>query len=145
MPNFSFLGSIIKKSTSGYPIPLSSHNVNFWKAPTMRTRCCFCKKYTIKITLVTILLLEIGIFFGNLQLIKKDFNELDSFFNYKDRMPAELCSRIIYKFQCESCNDSYLYREHNEAVKSSLLSAPRHFAPHQSSHYLISFLTPTTL
>ena len=23
-------------------------------------------------------------------------------------MPAELCSRIIYKFECESCKDSYI-------------------------------------
>ena len=33
---------------------------------------------------------------------------IKSIFNYKDRMPAELCSRIIYKFECESCKDSYI-------------------------------------
>ena len=39
--------------------------------------------------------------------LKNNFT-IKSFFNYKDRMPAELCSRIIYKFECESCKDYYI-------------------------------------
>ena len=33
---------------------------------------------------------------------------MKSFFNYNDRMPAELCCRIIYKLKCESCKDYYI-------------------------------------
>ena len=34
--------------------------------------------------------------------------QLKSFFNFKDRLPADLRSHIIYEFQCESCQDSYI-------------------------------------
>ena len=30
------------------------------------------------------------------------------FFNFKDLLPADLRSHIIYEFQCESCQDSYI-------------------------------------
>ena len=31
-----------------------------------------------------------------------------SFFRYKDRVPKELCSNIVYKFNCSSCNAGYI-------------------------------------
>ena len=34
--------------------------------------------------------------------------KLSSFFNYKDRVPSPLCSNIVYKFTCPSCQARYL-------------------------------------
>ena len=30
------------------------------------------------------------------------------FFRFKDRLPYELISRVVYKFQCGRCNSSYI-------------------------------------
>ena len=34
--------------------------------------------------------------------------KISSFFNFKDRVPDSLCSNIIYKFTCPSCQARYL-------------------------------------
>ena len=52
---------------------------------------------------------------------------LKSFFNFKDRLPADLRSHIIYEFQCEfqSCQDSYIGSTTKQAKVSQ--PAPWHF------------------
>ena len=36
----------------------------------------------------------------------KSQNKLANAFRFKDRIPKELTSGVVYKFQCELCNDS---------------------------------------
>ena len=40
--------------------------------------------------------------------MNKSQNELANAFCFKDRIPEELTSGAIYKFQCGLCNESYL-------------------------------------
>ena len=42
-----------------------------------------------------------------LQIVFKSQNKLAKEFRFKDRIPKELTSGFIYKFQCELCNGSY--------------------------------------
>ena len=42
-----------------------------------------------------------------LQIVFKDQNKLAKAFRFKDRIPKELTSGVIYKFQCGLCNESY--------------------------------------
>jgi hypothetical protein len=35
-------------------------------------------------------------------------NQIGSFFKYKDKLPDELCSSIIYKYTCDACNSIYI-------------------------------------
>ena len=37
----------------------------------------------------------------------KSQNKLAKAFRFKDRIPKELTSGVVYKFQCELCNESY--------------------------------------
>jgi len=43
----------------------------------------------------------------NLKIIFKSTNRLSSFFKFKDILPRELRSHLIYKFSCGSCNATY--------------------------------------
>ena len=42
-----------------------------------------------------------------LQIVFKSQNKLAKAFHFKDRIPKELTSGVIYKFQCGLCNESY--------------------------------------
>ena len=42
-----------------------------------------------------------------LQIVFKSQNKLAKAFRFKDRIPKELTSGIVYKFQCGLCNESY--------------------------------------
>ena len=42
-----------------------------------------------------------------LQIVFKSQNKLAKAFRFKDRIPKELTSGVIYKFQCGLCNESY--------------------------------------
>ena len=42
-----------------------------------------------------------------LQIVFKSHNKLAKAFHFKDRIPKELTSGVIYKFQCGLCNESY--------------------------------------
>ena len=42
-----------------------------------------------------------------LQIVFKSQNKLAKAFLFKDRIPKELTSGVIYKFQCGLCNESY--------------------------------------
>ena len=41
-----------------------------------------------------------------LQIVFKSQNKLAKAFRFKDRIPKELTSGVVYKFQCEFCNES---------------------------------------
>ena len=53
-------------------------------------------------------------------LVEKRYPQLDlrmvfvnrftigSFFKHKERLPSDVCSCVIYRFQCEECNSSYI-------------------------------------
>ena len=42
-----------------------------------------------------------------LQIVFKSQNKLAKAFLFKDRIPKELTSGVVYKFQCGLCNESY--------------------------------------
>ena len=42
-----------------------------------------------------------------LQIVFKSENKLAKAFRFKDRIPKELTSGVVYKFQCGLCNESY--------------------------------------
>ena len=42
-----------------------------------------------------------------LQIVFKSQNKLAKAFRFKDRIPKELTSGVVYKFQCGFCNESY--------------------------------------
>ena len=42
-----------------------------------------------------------------LQIVFKSQNKLAKVFLFKDRIPKELTSGVVYKFQCGLCNESY--------------------------------------
>ena len=42
-----------------------------------------------------------------LQIAFKSQNKLAKAFRFKDRIPKELTSGVVYKFQCGLCNESY--------------------------------------
>ena len=42
-----------------------------------------------------------------LQIVFKSQNKLAKTFRFKDRIPKELTSGVVYKFQCGLCNESY--------------------------------------
>ena len=42
-----------------------------------------------------------------LQIVFKSKNKLAKAFRFKDRIPKELTSSVVYKFQCGLCNESY--------------------------------------
>ena len=44
----------------------------------------------------------------NFNLCFKNSFTIASFFNYKDRLPADLCSNVIYEYTCGTCNSSYI-------------------------------------
>ena len=43
----------------------------------------------------------------NLKIILKSTNRLSSFFRFKDVIPREMRSHLVYKFSCGSCNATY--------------------------------------
>ena len=48
-----------------------------------------------------------------LQIVIKSQNKLAKAFRFKDRIPKELTSGVVYKFQCGLCNESY----HGECMR----------------------------
>ena len=42
-----------------------------------------------------------------LQIVFKSQNKLAKAFRFKDRIPKELISGVVYKFHCRFCNESY--------------------------------------
>ena len=42
-----------------------------------------------------------------LQTVFKNKARLGNYFHFKDRIPKDLTSRVIFKFQCGLCNESY--------------------------------------
>ena len=45
--------------------------------------------------------------FCKLQILFKSQNKLAKAFSFKDRIPKELTSGVVYKFHCGLCNESY--------------------------------------
>ena len=44
----------------------------------------------------------------NFNLCFKNSFTIASFYNYKDRLPADLCSNVIYEYKSGTCNSSYI-------------------------------------
>ena len=65
----------------------------------------------------------------NLRFVFQTKCNLSNFFTFKDKIPSFLCSGIVYKFHCGSCNATY-----NGKTK-------RHFKVRMSEHLEISALT----
>ena len=110
-------------SNNGYPVKLfetlTSQFLNSMKCGN-ETHIATVPKDTMYISLPYLVQISHELEFFLLNLLGRNYPQISykfssknnftikSFFNYKDRMPAELCSRIIYKFECESCKDSYI-------------------------------------
>ena len=43
-----------------------------------------------------------------IQIVFKSQMNLSNVFRFKDRLPYERISRVVYKFQCGRCNSSYI-------------------------------------
>ena len=43
----------------------------------------------------------------NIQFVLQTKCKISIFFRFKDKVPSFLCSGIVYKFQCGSCNATY--------------------------------------
>jgi hypothetical protein len=43
-----------------------------------------------------------------LNLIFTNNNRIESFFKFKDKLPNNLCSSVIYKYTCDACEDIYI-------------------------------------
>ena len=43
-----------------------------------------------------------------IQIVFKSLRNLSNVFRFKDRLPYELISRMVYKYQCGRCNSSYI-------------------------------------
>ena len=43
-----------------------------------------------------------------IQIVFKNQRNLSNVFRFKDRLPYELISHVVYKFQCGRCNSSYI-------------------------------------
>ena len=43
-----------------------------------------------------------------IQIVFESQRNLSNVFRFKDRLPYELISRVVYKFQCGRCNSSYI-------------------------------------
>lgn len=67
--------------------------------------------------------------FCKINVIFTSKNKLTNFFTFKDRVPRNLKSRVLYKYSCSSCNTTY--------IGKSL----RHFQVRYSEHLGISKLT----
>ena len=59
-----------------------------------------------------------------LQIVFKIKNNLSDAFRFKDHIPKELTSGVIYKFQCRFCNQSY----YGECVRHLNVRAVEHIA-----------------
>ena len=42
-----------------------------------------------------------------LQIVVKNKTRLGNHFHFKDQIPKDLTSAVVYKFQCGLCNESY--------------------------------------
>ena len=65
----------------------------------------------------------------NIKIILKSTNRLSSLFRFKDVIPKELQSHLVYKFSCSNCNVSYYGK------------TERHLNVRPSEHIGISRLT----
>ena len=44
----------------------------------------------------------------NLQCLFKNNCTIGSYFKFKDKLPEEMCSSLIYQYNCDECNSSYI-------------------------------------
>ena len=67
--------------------------------------------------------------FCQVNIVFSSKNKLGSFFSFKDRVPKNLKSRVLYKYTCSNCNITYIGK------------SMRHFQVRFSEHLGISKLT----
>ena len=84
-----------------------------------------------------------------LQIVFKRQNKLAKAFRFKDRIPKELISGVVYKFQCWLCNESYygecirhLNVRIGEHIGISLLTMKK-VKPKGSDHLLLCNHSPS--
>ena len=66
---------------------------------------------------------------SNVKIVLKSTNRLSSLFRFKDVIPKELQSNLVYKFSCGNCNITYYGK------------TERHLNVRSSEHIGISHLT----
>ena len=67
--------------------------------------------------------------FANLKVIFRSSCRMRSFFRYKDNIPLDYMSQVIYKFVCNTCNSVYIGK------------TPRHYGVRKCEHLTISAFT----
>ena len=67
--------------------------------------------------------------FCKINVVFSSNNKLKSFFSFKDKIPNNLKSRVLYKFKCSNCNITYIGK------------SIRHFQVRYSEHLGISIMT----
>ena len=67
--------------------------------------------------------------FAKIEIVFSSKSKLKNFFNFKDKIPQDLKSLVLYKFTCNVCNDIYIGK------------TKRHYQVRYSEHLGISKLT----
>ena len=72
--------------------------------------------------------------------VKLDFisNKLRQTFSYKDSYPSVLSSKVVYKFACASCSDSYVGQTHRHLTTR----IDEHFGKDKKSHIYQHLMSP---
>ena len=67
--------------------------------------------------------------FAKIEVVFSSKSKIKSFFSFKDKIPSELKSFVLYKFKCSVCNDTYIGK------------TCRHYQVRYSEHLGISKVT----
>ena len=128
---------------NGFPLPLINKCINiFVSKQTMGTEvvCSVPKKeFLIILPFLGVHSLRIRnklnkcfqqfIPYGNVKVIFRSSCRIGSFFKFKDSIPLQLLSQVIYKFSCSTCNSAYIGK------------TPRHFVVRECEHLNLSPFT----
>ena len=68
-----------------------------------------------------------------LEIVFKCQTRLSNFFRYKDPIPKDLVSGVVYKFQCGLCNESY----YSESVRHLDIRSGEHISGEQEVCHLL--------
>ena len=70
---------------------------------------------------------------GNLKVIFRSACRMNSFFRFKDKIPLDYMSQLVYQFTCHTCNRVYIGK------------TPRHYVVRLGEHLAISPFTGKTV
>ena len=111
-----------------------SHGNKLAKDEGKKTFIAFCLPflglYSTRIKKNVIKLLKDNYPDTKLQVVFRSPARLSSFFRFKDRFPYLLCSNVIYKYTCSSCNAIY----YGETIRNLKVRCLEHLGRNRSGH-----------